>query len=95
MAPNKQREGDLRTRKMKLNTFISKGFRVGEDGKAGLPVSTKAMLPLLGSTGDDGRLLTIPSTLEKLSKFVTNAHIFGSKVQLIFINAAIVMQMRI
>ena len=83
MAPNKQREGDLRTRKMKLNTFINEDFRVGDAGQAGLPESTKTMLPLLGTAGDDGRLLTMPSTLAKFSKFVTNAHIFGSKVQLL------------
>ena len=83
MAPNKKREGDLRTRKMKLNTFINEDFRVGDAGQAGLPLSTKTMLHLLGTAGDDGRLLTIPSTLAKFSKFVTNAHIFGSKIQLL------------
>ena len=83
MAPNKARDGAICTRKMKLNAFINEDFIVGEDGRDGLPEETQAMLPLLGTTGDDGQLLTIQAVLTKFSKFVSLAHIFGSKVQLL------------
>ena len=83
MAPNKARDGAICTRKMKLNTFINEDFIVGEDGRDGLPETTQEMLPLLGTTGDDGQLLTIQAKLTKFSKFVSLAHIFGSKVQLL------------
>jgi len=73
--------GDLRTRPMKLDTFLNKNVRV-ITGRGDLSGATKRMFPMLGTTQEDGTLLTIPSLLRRNSEFVSQCHLFGTKVNL-------------
>jgi len=66
---------------MKLNTFLKKNVRV-ITGQGDLSGEMKRMFPKLGTTQEDGMLLTIPSLLRRNSEFVSQCHLFGTKVNL-------------
>ena len=79
------RDGTLCARKMKLESFINADVTV-TTGRDDLPEEIRKLLPLLG-TDSNNQLVTIPSILFKNAKFVSQCHVFGTKVLLYALTA--------
>ena len=73
------RDGDLRTRKMKLKSFVRPEVTI-TNGRDDLDDDVKDFFPNLGTTTENGELISIPYLLKRNSALQTQCHLAGTRI---------------